>query len=302
MQLFTPTKATMIATLTATFLAIIKFGVGISSGSIVVLASAIDSLLDICISAFNYFALKEAKKPANKHFNYGFIKIPYIATMLEGMFILASAGYIFYESIRRLDAKIPLNETGSAIGVMVFSTIVVGILVLFLKKVAKMSGNEVIQADILHYQSDLFSNGAILISLVVIQTSGFYLIDPILGMLIAIYIAYGAFKIIKSGIFMLLDRALDEKTQQAIEAIFDTSAILGYDNLKTRIVGDRVFLVVYVVFEEGITLLSAHSISDEIEKRIEAIDPSKQWEIIIHLEPAEYFENSHLDFTKRKSS
>lgn len=291
----------MIATLTSTFLVIVKFGVAVSSGSIVVLASAIDSLLDICMSAFNYFALKEAEKPANKNFNYGFTKIQYIATTIEGVVILGSAGYIFYESVSRLNSEISLNDTGVAIWVMVLSIIVVGCLVLFLNKVAKISGNEVIQADALHYKSDLFSNGAILVSLVVIELSGFYLIDPILGMLIAAYIAYGAFKIIKSGVFMLLDRALDEKTQNHILDILDTSSILGYYNLKTRIVGERVFVVFYAVFDKQITLLLAHGISDDIERRIEKIDSSKKWEIIIHLEPAEYFENSNFSFIKRKS-
>lgn len=300
MRFFTPTKGAIVATFTSIVLAILKFIVAFSTGSIVVLASAIDSLLDICMSAFNYFALKEAQKPANKHFNYGFVKIQYIATIIEGLIILASAGYIFYRSILHLDSKAPIVDMKIAIWVMVLSILVVGILIVFLGKIAKSTKNEVIKTDILHYKTDLFSNGAILISLLVIELSGFYLIDSIFGIFIAIYISYSAFGIIKSGIFMLLDRALDEKTQQDILQILENSSIFGYRNFKTRIVDDRVFVVIDLIFAQGITLASAHHIADNIEENIKKIDPTKKWEVITHLEPVEYFGDDHSSFTKKE--
>lgn len=299
-RLLTPTKGAIIATFTSIFLASVKFIVAFSTGSIVVLASAIDSLLDICMSAFNYFALKEAQKPANKHFNYGFVKIQYIATMIEGFIILASAGYIFYRAILHLDLKTPIIDMKIAIWVMVLSILVVGALIVFLGKIAKSTKNEVIKTDILHYKTDLFSNGAILLSLVVIELSGFYLIDSIFGILIAIYISYSAFGIIKSGVSMLLDRALDEKTQQNIVQILENSPIFGYRNFKTRIVDDRVFVVIDLIFSQAITLASAHHIADDIEENIKKIDPTKKWEVITHLEPVEYFQDEHSSFTKKE--
>ncbi|PAF51495.1 cation diffusion facilitator family transporter [Helicobacter sp. 13S00477-4] len=302
MDFFTPLRAMILATFISIFLMVIKFVVALLTGSIVVLASAIDSLLDICISAFNYFALKEASKPSNEKFNYGFGKIQYIATTIEGILILLSAVYICYESFTRLHSGAILNNMNAAIWVMILSMIVVGGLVLFLYQVAKISQNPVIEADILHYKSDLFSNGAVLISLLVIGLSGFSLIDPILGVFIAVYIAYGALKIIRSGILMLLDTALDKQTHDNLLYILNDSEILGYYNLKTRIVGDSVFVVVYLIFEKQITLLSAHSICDEIENRIRSIDMNKKWEITTHLEPVEYFENNNLSFIKRKNA
>lgn len=300
MRLLTPTKGAIIATFTSIILASVKFIVAFSTGSIVVLASAIDSLLDICMSAFNYFALKEAQKPANKHFNYGFIKIQYIATMIEGLIIFASAGYIFYRAILHLDSKTPIVDMKIAIWVMVLSILVVSALIVFLGKIAKSTKNEVIKTDILHYKTDLFSNGAILLSLVVIELSGFYLIDSIFGILIAIYISYSAFGIIKSGVFMLLDKALDEKTQQAIVQILENNPIFSYRNLKTRIVDDRVFVVIDLIFAPAITLASAHQIADNIEESIKKIDPSKKWEVITHLEPVECFYDENPSFTKKE--
>ncbi|PAF43414.1 cation diffusion facilitator family transporter [Helicobacter sp. 11S03491-1] len=298
MKLFTPKKGAIVATVVSIFLMIVKFIVAISSGSVVVLASAIDSLLDVCISGFNYFALKKTDKPANKKFNYGFDKIQYIATTIEGLVIFISAGYIFYKSVEHLQTKTPLVDATAAIWIMIFSTIVVGCLILFLNKITKFHESEVTKADILHYKSDLFSNGAILISLIMIEWSDFYWMDPVFGIFIALYIAYSALKIVKSGIFMLLDRALDEHTQNRIINILNESAILGYYNLKTRIVGNKVFMVVYLVFDERITLLFAHDISDNIEMRIKAIDMSKEWEIIAHLEPIEYFKDGDHSFKK----
>lgn len=301
-RLLTPTKGAIIATFTSIVLASVKFIVAFSTGSIVVLASAIDSLLDICMSTFNYFALKEAQKPANKDFNYGFVKIQYIATMIEGFVILASAGYIFYKAILHLDSKTPIVDMKIAIWVMVLSILVVGALIVFLGKIARSTKNEVIKTDILHYKTDLFSNGAILLSLVVIELNGFYLIDSVFGILIAIYISYSAFRIIKTGIFMLLDRAIDEKTQQKIIEILENSPIFGYRNLKTRIVDDRVFVVIDLIFGQAITLASAHHIADSIEESIKRIDLSKKWEVITHLEPVEYFQDNDFSFTKKEIS
>ncbi|PAF46499.1 hypothetical protein BKH46_07080 [Helicobacter sp. 12S02634-8] len=302
MEFLTPKRATIIAALTSGFLVVIKFIVAFSSGSIVVLASAIDSLLDICMSLFNYFALKNAEKPANQNFNYGFGKLLYIAALLEGIVILGSAVYIFYQSLWNLSHQESLSYTDMAIFVMVLSIVMVGALVWVLGKVAKSSGNAVIAADMLHYKSDLFSNGAILLSLLVMSFWGFYLLDPILGILISIYIAYGALRIIKNGALMLLDRALPPVMQVQITDILHASQIVGFYNLKTRIVGDRAFVVVYIIFEEGITLCTAHSISDQIEAQIKALERSREWEIIIHLEPIEHFANYPFSFTKRKDT
>ena len=94
-------KATLISSATATLLIVIKLFIGIMSGSVAVLASAIDSVLDLIVSAFNYFAITKAEQPANKTFNYGKGKIEALAAVIEGTVITVSGLFIFYTAIKK---------------------------------------------------------------------------------------------------------------------------------------------------------------------------------------------------------
>ncbi|EAI2535368.1 cation diffusion facilitator family transporter, partial [Campylobacter coli] len=98
-------KATLIASLCAIVLALIKFVVGITSGSVAVLSSAIDSLMDFAISAFNFLALKKSSQKANENYNFGFSKIEALMGLLEGVFIVSVGIFIFYESILKIYYK-----------------------------------------------------------------------------------------------------------------------------------------------------------------------------------------------------
>lgn len=190
-------RATVVATVTAFFLAVIKFVVGIVSGSIAILASAIDSLLDMAISLFNIIAVHNAKKDPDDQFNYGRGKIEALAAFIEGIIITLSAVFIAYESISKLIYNKPIHETGIGLVVMIFATIVTAGLVVYLQNIAKKTKNIVVASDVLHYKTDLFSNAAILVGLLVITLTDFHAIDAIIGIGIAIYIAHSAFDIIK---------------------------------------------------------------------------------------------------------
>ena len=279
--------ATLISSVTTTVLALMKLIVGLASGSVAVLASAIDSLLDVAISLFNYFAISKSEKPADKNFNYGFGKIEFIASLFEGIIILLSGLFIMYESINKIINDNGIKDINSSIGVMLASVAITLSLVIFLNYVYKRSGNMVIKADTLHYKVDLMSNSAILVSLAIIYFSDWHIIDGILGICIAIYIIYSASKLIKDGIFMLLDRAVDSETVEKIESILKSENISSYHCLRTRKSGNFIFVDVHLVFNKEILLYDAHEISDRIEAKIEAIDKKQNWDIAIHLDPVD---------------
>jgi cation diffusion facilitator family transporter len=159
-------------------------------------------------------------------------------------------------------------------------------LVVFLNYVAKKTDNMVIKADALHYKTDIFSNGIILISLVVVYFTNFHLIDSIMGVVISIYIIYSAYEIIKDGVYMLLDAALDEEIVQKIKKIIeDDKRVNDYHYLKTRKSGNTNFVDVHLVFDTNISLLEAHNIADDIEEKIENINKDDEWIITTHLDP-----------------
>ncbi|MDD2567919.1 MAG: cation diffusion facilitator family transporter, partial [Thiovulaceae bacterium] len=263
-------KATVVSTSVAATLVFIKMIVGVLSGSIAVLASAIDSFLDLTVSLFNYFALSNAEKDPDDKFHFGRSKIEPLAAVIEGVVISFSALFILYEAFVKILHPREMNYMNEAIGVMVVSILITAALVYFLNSVAKKTGNMVIKADALHYKTDLFSNGAILFALALISITAEQLIDPILGVLIAVYMIYSAVPIIKEGILMLLDAALSEEDIQKLVAAIESEPLANdYHDLKTRASGSHIFLTVHIVFNDKISLVDAHAVTDSLEEKFQ---------------------------------
>jgi len=279
-------KATVISSSTAIILIIIKLAIGLISGSVAVLASAIDSVLDLVVSAFNYFAINTSEQPADKEFNYGRGKIEALASVIEGTVITMSGIFIFYEAIKKAYHKEIVTHLDSSILVMIISLVLTIALVAFLSFVAKKTNNMVIKADALHYKTDVYSNGVILISLAIIYFTDFYLIDSIMGVVISVYIIYSAYEIIKNGVLILLDKALDADTVEKIQKIIENEdEIKDYHYLKTRSSANTNFVDVHLVFDPDISLLKAHYAGDRVEDGIKKLNPQNKWIINVHLDP-----------------
>jgi len=279
-------KATIVSTSVAGVLVLLKITVGIMSGSIAILASAIDSFLDLTVSLFNYFALHTAEKHPDEQFHYGRSKIEPLAAVIEGVVISFSALFILYEAITKIVHPREIGYLQESIGVMIISFIITAFLVLFLQKVAVKTKNMVIRADALHYRTDLFSNGAVLFALGAIHYTSEQLIDPILGIAIAFYMIYSAIPIVKEGILMLLDAALPKEDIQAIEDILQAEpAIHAYHYLQTRESGSNIFISVHAVFNVSISLYDAHVVSDSIETKIKRHFKNKKCHTIMHMDP-----------------
>jgi len=279
-------RATIIASVVATILTIVKFAIGVASGSVAVLASAIDSLLDTVISIFNFFAIKKSEEKATDKFQYGKGKVQAIAAVIEGTIITLSGLYIIYEAINKAIHATETTLLNSAIMVMIFSIVVTFLLVNYLLSVAKKTGNLVIKSDALHYKTDLLSNGVILLSLVIVYFTGLNIIDAIFGLGIGVYIIYSAYEIIEEGIFILLDHALDSNIIAQIDKeIKEHPQVNSYHWLKTRTDGTNNFVEFHLVLEPDMKLLEAHRISDQIEESIKKLDDKRQWIITPHYDP-----------------
>lgn len=279
-------KATVVATATGASLAIVKFAIGLMSGSVALLASAIDSLLDMLISLFNFFAIKKSEENPNDEFQYGKGKIQAIAGVIEGSVITTSGLYIIYQAIDKVIHKSTTTLLTPSILVMIFSIIVTFSLVQYLNFVAKKTNSLVIKSDALHYKTDLWSNGVILLALVLVYFTKLDIIDALFGCAIGIYIIYSAYEIIKEGILILLDRALDEEIIEKIHKIIGSSnEVTSYHWLKTRTDGTIYFVEFHLVLTPNMTLLEAHRIADKLEAKMMAIDENKTWLITPHFDP-----------------
>ena len=279
-------KATVISSATATLLIVIKLFIGIASGSVAVLASAIDSVLDLAVSIFNYFALHNAEKDPDEKFNYGRGKIEALAAVIEGLVITISGLYILYTAIEKLMSKHQATYLQESILVMLASLVITAALVVFLNYVAKKTNSMVIRSDALHYKTDLYSNAAILIALVIIHFTSFYMIDAILGIFIAVYIIYSAYDLIKDGVLMLMDVAMPSESVDQIKTIIEHNKnVTSYHQLLTRCSGKDAFVSVHLVFTISTSLFDAHRVCDSIENDIKQIDDGLNWNFVIHPDP-----------------
>ncbi|RUM67499.1 MAG: cation transporter [Sulfurospirillum sp.] len=279
-------RATVVASAISTLLILLKLVIGILSGSVAVLASAIDSVLDLIVSLFNYFAISKVEESEDEKFNYGKGKIEALAAVIEGTVITVSGIYIFYSAVMKYIHKDRVELLDTSILVMLISLVITIALVFYLNKVAKATNSLVIRSDALHYKTDIYTNVAILVSLVLVKFTGLEFIDSLIGGAIAIYIIYSAYEIISEGVYILLDGALDKELVEKIKYILDhEEGINGYHFLKTRHSANTNFVDVHLVFTPEILLLEAHRISDRIEEKIRALDTKNRWVFNIHLDP-----------------
>ncbi len=295
-----PRKATLVAALTALLLILVKLGVGLMTGTVVVVASAVDSFLDFVVSSFNVYAVRSADRPSDQTYNYGRGKMEGVAAFTEGLAILVSALYILRHAILkfqvpgslglgwRLPEAIPSAALGWAMAAMVFSLAVTAALVGFLKKMSAQSESLIIRADTLHYQTDLLSNGGILIALGLVRITGWAWLDPLIAGGVSIFVARAAIPLLRKGLAMLLDRALDDALVEQIRTLAEnyTDRVTNVHELKTRRSGDTNLVEFHLVFDEGISLREAHQISDEIEMRVRALEKTR-WIVNIHLDPVD---------------
>ncbi|MCB4747785.1 MAG: cation diffusion facilitator family transporter [Sulfurovum sp.] len=279
-------KATVISTSVAALLVFVKLMIGIASGSVAVLASAIDSLLDMGVSIFNFFAIKKTEEAPNEEYHYGKGKIQAIAGVIEGTIITISGLYIIYVAIEKLMHHKETILLVPSIVAMVVSIVMTWLLVHYLLDVAKETDNIVIKADALHYKTDLWSNAAVLIALVLVSITGIDTIDAVFGTGIGLYIIYSAYEIIVEGVGILLDKALDSNTIAKIDEIISNHPeVTSYHWLRTRTDGSTNFVEFHMVLRPNMLLLEAHRIADEVEEKIMPLDSNKRWVITPHFDP-----------------
>lgn len=280
-------KAARLAIFTATCLAIIKLITGMVTGSMALLSSAADSLLDILMSLGNFFALKQAHKPADDDHPYGHGKYETAATFLQSLLVGVSGGYILYESIHRLSQGVVLSHVDYGIAVLALSVAVSWLLSRYLKRVGRQTDSSALQADALHYATDVYSNTVLLLGLVAVNTLGWQWLDPLLSLGVGIYVLKAAYGLFRPCLDEFLDAGLPaeqlEKISQCIEQ--HKSDVTGYHHLRSRRSGTKRLIDFHLTFCRFKTIQEAHAIADSIEKDIRR--QLANADITIHLEPTE---------------
>ncbi|KJY82660.1 ferrous iron transporter [Vibrio galatheae] len=277
------TLAAWTATIVATLLLVVKVGAWWVTGSVSLLASLIDSMLDIAASLVNLVVVRYSLQPADREHTFGHGKAESLAALAQAMFISGSAVFLILNGIDRFFRPHELQSPEYGVYVSLFAMLVTFALVRFQKHVVKKTGSQAIAADSLHYQSDLYMNAAIMLALG-LSWFGVTQADSVFAVLIGIYILYSAVKMVQEAVQTLLDRKLPDKELRAIrECCLQTEGVLGVHQLRTRMSGPTRFIQLHLELEDKITLIEAHRISDEVEDKLLELFPHS--DVLIHQDP-----------------
>ncbi|WP_278940558.1 cation diffusion facilitator family transporter [Pseudomonas helleri] len=255
------------------------------SGSVSMLAGLTDSLLDGVTSFLNLLAVHYALRPADDDHRYGHGKAESLAGMAQALFIGASAVLIAFQAFDRLKHPEPVNAPWISIAVIVFSLVMTVGLLILQHRVIKATGSNAVRADSLHYRSDLMLNGSILVALV-FAAVGFSQLDAWFGLGIAVYILWSAFQIARESFSVLMDEELPTDVSENMLALAcAVPGVLGAHDLRTRISGNIWFVQLHLELPGQLSLLDAHTLSDQVAAAIENAYPRA--EVLVHADPQE---------------
>ena len=276
--------ATYASVSVACLLIALKTGAWIATESIAMLSTLVDSLLDALASIVNLFAVRHALTPADREHRFGHGKAEALAAMAQSAFIAGSAVLLLFQAGERFINPRALSAPETGIWVMVVSIVLTLFLVLFQIWVVRRTQSVAISADSLHYKGDILVNIAVIGALVLGSWFGFLYADPIFGTVIAAYILYNAWLIVRGALDMLMDRELpDEDRRKVREIAMSHPEVKSLHDMRTRRSGPTSFIQFHLVMDADLTLLKAHEVSDAVEMELQEAFPDA--EILIHQDP-----------------
>ena len=256
------------------------------SGSVAILSTLMDSVLDALASLVNLFAVRHALTPPDKEHRFGHGKAEPLAALAQAAFIAGSAIFLLVEAGKRLYEPRPVAASEFGIAIMIFSIVMTLALVRYQRYVIKQTQSLAISADSLHYVGDLLVNAAVIVALLLVTQLELYWIDPVFGLGIAGYILWNAWIIARGALDMLMDRELEPEERMQIAGIVKRHPeVKGLHDLRTRSAGPHKFIQLHLELDGNLSLWRAHEISDAVEADLQAAFPDA--EIMIHQDPDE---------------
>ncbi|MGP3591279.1 CDF family cation-efflux transporter FieF [Vagococcus sp. WN89Y] len=277
------TRAAVAATVMASLLLIIKIFAWWLTGSVSILAALVDSLVDIAASLTNLLVVRYSLQPADEEHTFGHGKAESLAALAQSMFISGSALFLFLTGIQHLARPEPLQAAGVGIGVTLIALFSTVLLVTFQRWVVRKTHSQAVRADMLHYQSDVMMNGAILVALG-LSWYGWHRADALFALGIGGYILYSALRMGYEAVQALLDRALPDAEREEIFSIVTSwPGVSGAHDLRTRQSGPTRFIQIHIEMDDNLPLVEAHRVADQVEQALLQRFPGS--DVIIHQDP-----------------
>jgi ferrous-iron efflux pump FieF len=275
--------ATYASVTTATVLIAGKLTAALLTGSISVLASLVDSMMDVAASIINLLAVHYSLQPPDRDHRFGHGKAEPLAGLVQAAFIAGSAVFLILHAVNRLLHPQPLNDALVGVGVLLFAIAATGALLAFQHYVIRRTQSTAIRADALHYATDLLTNTATILALGLAML-GWPLADPVFAIGIALYIIYSAGHIGHEAIQLLMDHELPPEVHARIKEIVRAhSLVRGVHDVRTRRSGQTYFIQLHLMLDDRMPLVEAHRVADEVEAALVAAFPNA--DVLIHEDP-----------------
>ena len=275
----------------------IKIVVALLTGSLGILAEAAHSGLDLVASLLTYFAVRVADRPPDATHHYGHGKVENLSAFIEAGLLMLTALWVIYEAVRRLlfheghvDASIPA-----------FLVMLIAIAVDFtrsraLRRVARKLGSQALQADALHFSTDIWSSAVVIAGLLVVRLSQsfqwpawFGQADAVAALGVSAIVIWVSLRLLKETIDALLDRAPDAVVNQVEASIAQVEGVTEVRRVRERRAGNKLFADVVIAAPRTYTFEQIHTLSEQVEKAAIAgartISPQSEVDVLVHVEP-----------------
>ncbi|MFL5664892.1 MAG: cation diffusion facilitator family transporter [Ktedonobacteraceae bacterium] len=277
---------------------VVKFTGYFLTGSVGLFSDAAESVVNLVAALVGFWALTIAARPADEEHTFGHTKSEYFSSGVEGALILVAALIIAAEAIPRLLHPQPLENVGVGLAFSVSGAIINGVLAWFMLQEGKRRRSITLQADAHHLFADVFTTAGVLVGVLLVILTGWFILDPIVALLVAANIIWTGIKLLRDTGLGLLDTALPAEDQKKIQDILATYGQRGieFHALRSRVAGSRRFISFHVLVPGQWTISKGHALCEEMERAI--VEALPQSSIFTHLEPKEElvsFEDMELD-------
>ncbi|MGE5236595.1 MAG: cation diffusion facilitator family transporter [Acidobacteriota bacterium] len=278
--------AAVVATSTAASLAIAKLVVSLLTGSLAVLASAVDSLMDVACSGLNAYFLRLAADPPDREHAYGHGKAEALSGVIQALIIAMGGIWLVVRSVMRLISLEPVARPEAGVAVSAIALVVSLGLVMFLRREARATRSIGLEADAFHYVTDIATNIVAGVALVGYRIFGWQQLDPLASLAIAVYIIWAALGILRAAADELLDRGLPRDTEDEVRAIISslTPEVRGYRAFRSRRAGGTQFLEFVLLVDRATSFERSHELAERAASLVRERH-GDDTQVMVHTDP-----------------
>lgn len=270
----------------AAFLVVLKAAGAWITGSLALFSAALDSLIDVFVSTANWVVLRRSAAPPDAEHAYGHGKFENLAALAQGLFLAGGAAGLVVAALDRLGSGEAPRQTGLGMGVLAVSMLVSSLVARHLRRAAREADSPALEADSLHYATDLWVNGAALAALAVVASTGWAPADPVVALGVALWVFRAAAGLILDAAKVLSDRALPEEELRRIREVvesFRDQGVVGMHDLKTRRGGGQRFIELHLEIPRATSFEDAHALMVRVLRAIERELPRSK--VFVHGDP-----------------